>query len=45
MASEMVSVNGAVMNSNELLRVMAKNREDERGTEAELGFGGGAGFL
>jgi hypothetical protein len=31
MASEVVYVDGAVMNSGELLRVMARNREDERG--------------
>jgi hypothetical protein len=46
MASEVVSVNGAVMKSGELLRVMARNREDERGTEMDLGFGGGgASFI
>jgi hypothetical protein len=45
MASEVVSVNGVVMNSGKLLWVMARNREDERGTETDLGFGGGAGLL
>jgi hypothetical protein len=40
-----VSVNGTVMNSGELLWVMARNREDERGTETDLGFGGSAGLL
>jgi hypothetical protein len=33
MASEVVSVDGAVMNSGELLRVMARNRGDYRGIE------------
>jgi hypothetical protein len=45
MASEVVFVNGAMMNSGELLWVMARNREDERGTKMDLGFGGGVGLL
>jgi hypothetical protein len=45
MASEVVSVDGAVMNSDEVFGELGENREEERGTKAKLGFGGGAGLL
>jgi hypothetical protein len=42
---EVVSDSSMVMNSGEVVGELGENREEERGTEAELGFGGGAGLL
>jgi hypothetical protein len=42
---KVVSDNNMVMNSSEVFGELGENREEERGTEAKLGFGGGAGLL
>jgi hypothetical protein len=42
---EVVSDSSMVMNSDEVFGELGENREEERGTEAELGFGGGVGLL